>query len=135
MKWSSGFTLMELLIVIAIIGILVAVVLGSLNDARQGGIDAKIVAEMDALQKRASIEESSQYTFDVVCGSNGVPQSTVIAGLISSINNIASSTLVCNSDTTQYAVSVAVGNAYWCVDSMSIRKEIASELTTELVCP
>ncbi len=135
MKWSSGFTLMELLIVIAIIGILVAVVLGSLNDARQGGIDAKIVAEMDALQKRASIEESSQYTFDVVCGSNGVPQSTVIAGLISSINNIASSTLVCNSDTTQYAVSVAVGTAYWCVDSMSIRKEIASELTTELVCP
>ncbi len=135
MKWSSGFTLMELLIVIAIIGILVAVVLGSLNDARQGGIDAKIVAEMDALQKRASIEESSQYTFDLVCGSNGVPQSTVIAGLISSINNIASSTLVCNSDTTQYAVSVAVGNAYWCVDSMSIRKEIASELTTELVCP
>ncbi len=82
MKWSSGFTLMELLIVIAIIGILVAVVLGSLNDARQGGIDAKIVAEMDALQKRASIEESSQYTFDVVCGSNGVQQSTVIAGLI-----------------------------------------------------
>ena len=65
MKSQSGFTLMELLIVIAIIGILTAVVLGSLNDARQGGIDSRIVAEMDALQKRAAIDQTLSYTYDV----------------------------------------------------------------------
>jgi len=135
MKSQSGFTLMELLIVIAIIGILTAVVLGSLNDARQGGIDSRIVAEMDALQKRAAIDQTLSYTYDVVCGSNGITQSEEIAGIITSINGMASTTLVCNSDTNQYAVSVSVGTAHWCVDYLSIRKEIPDALTTELVCP
>jgi hypothetical protein len=52
---------------------------------------------------------------------------------------LASSTVICNSDTTAFALSVALGTAHWCVDSIGVRKEIPSELIVspvpELVCP
>ena len=137
---KSGFTLIELLVVIAIIGILAAVIIASLNDARQQGIDAKVKSEMDTLAKRAAIDESRSFTYNTVCGSNGITQSPIISGLIVSIESLASSTVACNSDTTEYAASVAVGTAYLCIDSLGTKKEIAAALNTavgfeEFACP
>lgn len=128
--YNSAFTLIELLVVIAIIGILAAVILGSLSDARQQGVDAKIQSEIDSIAKRAAIEESRFFTYDTVCGSNGVTQSTVIIDLISSIETLASSTVACNSETKEYAVSVALGTGYLCIDSIGTKMEIPVALTT-----
>jgi prepilin-type N-terminal cleavage/methylation domain-containing protein len=125
---QHGFTLVELLITIAIIGILAMVVLTSLNDARIQGINAKIETEMDAIAKRAEVEHIQSLTYDSVCGSNDISQSPDILRSITSINTFASSTLICNSQTTSYAISVPINTTHWCIDSLGTKKEIPAAL-------
>jgi prepilin-type N-terminal cleavage/methylation domain-containing protein len=52
---NKGFTLFELLVTIAIIGILSAVVAGSFADAQKKGRDARRIGDMDGLQKAAEM--------------------------------------------------------------------------------
>ena len=131
-----GFTIVELLVVIAIIGLISAIILSSLNDARNQGESTKIIAEMDSLAKRAGIEYSTALTYDPVCGSNGFSTSTVVLNIIASINNVASSTVTCNSETESFAASVALNTAYWCVDSEGAKREISDDLNPGVtVCP
>ena len=138
MYLTRGFTFIELLIVIAIIGILVSVVLGSVRDARDNGLAAKVKGEMTALSKRASVEESQEFSYDSVCGSNSVPQSTQIQLIIDSIELFSLGPVVCNSDTFMYAASVPLEVNHWCVDSTGAAREVTTSLsstTPEYVCP
>jgi len=133
-----GFTLVELLTVVAIIGVLASVILSSLNDARIAGVEAKIKGEMDSLAKTASIDESVTQSYDTVCGSNGATQSVKVVDVITAINTFASSAVTCNSDTGAYAVSVPLDVDHWCIDSVGSKKSIPSALTTsplQLTCP
>lgn len=135
---QKGFTLVELLITIAIIGILAATVIRSLSTARDEGIVAKIKLEMAGITSRAITENTLYFSYDTVCGSNGATQSPEIIAIIDSINAMASSSVVCNSDVAAYAASVPVGSVHWCVDSLGEKKEIPDPLETspaELACP
>lgn len=126
---NSGFTLVELLIVIAIIGILAVVVLGSLNTAREEGLSAKIKSELSILIKRAKIDESQSLTYDVVCGSNGFATSTNIRFILDSVERYSPENVVCNSATDEFAVSAAMSSTtFWCVDSLGISREIGAQL-------
>lgn len=137
MLLSRGFTIVELLITIAIIGILAAVVIGSLNDAREEGLGAKVKSELVLLTKRAKIEESQNLTYDVVCGSNSFSTSTEVLRIITSIERFSPEPVVCNSTTARYAVSAAISSStYWCVDSEGFSEEVPSQLAAaDFACP
>lgn len=131
MNFRSGFTIIELLVVIAVIGILTSVILGSLRDARDGGIEAKIKSEMVILGKRASIEEANSFTFDIVCGSNGFTRSAEMQLIVDSIERFSGDAIACNSDTDYYAVSTALSSStFWCIDSEGASKPITAQLST-----
>jgi prepilin-type N-terminal cleavage/methylation domain-containing protein len=135
---KRGFTIMELLVVIAIIGILVSVVVGSLRDARDDGLNAKIKSEMTTLGKRAAVEEGFNFTYDSVCGSNLMAQSSEIVMIIASIEFFSTGPVICNSDTDAYAASVPLETNFWCVDSTGAAREVLTPLSTStptFVCP
>ena len=135
-NFISAFTVVELLIVIAIIGVLASVIIGSLNSARDDGVSAKIKSELTTLAKRAGIERVSMMTFDVVCGSNAITQATSITTIIDAIERFSPEAIVCNSSTEAYAVSAALSaTEYWCVDNQGASRAISAPLTTELACP
>lgn len=117
-NYSKGLTIIELLVVITIIGILASIILSRLNDARGDGIDAKVKTELTGIGRQAALIQTSESSYDKVCGSNSETQDAKIAQLISSIDTITASTTVCNSDTNAYAVSAPQQDgSYICVDT------------------
>lgn len=66
-KLQKGFTLLELMVVIAIIGILASVAAVSFNSARSKATDAKIIANAEAAQKAISLHfiDTETYPADV----------------------------------------------------------------------
>lgn len=59
MKLDKGFTLIELMVVISIIGLLSSITLASLSGARSKGRDARLIAEIKQLQNAMEL-----YYFD-----------------------------------------------------------------------
>ena len=64
---SRGFTLVELMIVIAIIGILAAVVLASLSSARDKGADAAVKSNLNGVRSQAALVYDNVHDYATVC--------------------------------------------------------------------
>lgn len=126
---TNGFTVIELLIVITIIGILASVILPRLQNARDEGFDTKLKTDLVAIGKRAAIEESSSLTYDIVCGTGAYTQSIVIADMITNLQTFSDETVSCESRIGGYAVSVPLDAVtHWCVDSGGVSIERATAL-------
>ena len=132
---NRGFTVMELLVTIAVIGVLASVILMVSSGAREDAIEAKIKGEMNSLAKQAAISESKLKTYNAVCGINGSTQDEKVAEIIASIQERTTGTFACNSNDDAYAASIPLVSDHWCVDSGGESKEILVAITTELECP
>jgi len=136
MNKRLGFTLIELIVVIAIIAILASVVLQRMNTARERSIESSIITSMDSFYKNGMGEEIQSADFNVVCGQNGVATSTKLLQLVTSIRS-SSDQFVCNSTDVAFAASAQLdATTHWCVDSSGTQGEIDAALGSGVVlCP
>lgn len=73
-RHAAGFTLIELLTVIAIIALLAAIILASLNTARQKSRDGKRVADIKTIELALSLyyNDNSKYPANIYASSGGL---------------------------------------------------------------
>ncbi len=113
MKNNKGFTLIEMLVVIAIIGLLSSVVLVALGPSRAKAKDARIISDIN--QTRVLLEtkfsaSTGAYTYVAADYAALASDVTSSGGKLSVIPAVGAG--------TAYAVSSAlVSGGYYCVDS------------------
>lgn len=130
---KKGFTLMELLVVVAIIGILAAIVLVSLNSARNKGKNAAIKSQMVSLRSAGELHNEDNGSFATFCAS------TEATNLSAGVTNSGGTSFDCDATADAWAAEVQLvgaGAGFWCVDSTGASKaEAATKGATATVCP
>ncbi|MFH0804360.1 MAG: prepilin-type N-terminal cleavage/methylation domain-containing protein [Candidatus Zambryskibacteria bacterium] len=124
---SGGFSLVELLIVITIIGILSTIILSSISNARARAYDSKVKQQLSSFRTAAEMYFANQvpngYGIANDCGTgvfNNVDAVNGSPGLYIAPGNLPDfSVPVCRSTDTAYALKATLysGNEYWCIDS------------------
>jgi prepilin-type N-terminal cleavage/methylation domain-containing protein len=134
---KHGFSLVELLIVITIIGILSTIILSSVSNSRSRAYDSKVKQQLSSFRTAAEIyfinnngygPEVSICTagiFNDVNSTNGSPGLYIAAGNLPSFTQ-----LVCGSTDSAYAVKATLysGSEYWCVDNKGSSRAISGAI-------
>ncbi len=121
-----GFSLIELLIVITIIGVLATIILNSLSASRAKAYDSQIKQQLTSFRTAAEIYFANQTPnsynssnncnsgiFDDFSPANGSPGLYIAPGNLPDFV-----TPKCKSDGSVYAVKANLsGDEYWCIDS------------------
>jgi prepilin-type N-terminal cleavage/methylation domain-containing protein len=148
-KDDAGFTLVELLVVISIIGILTSVVLVSVSTANKRGNDAAVQSDLSEIRAQAQMyyNNYSGYVATPPLGSAGT---CATAGTVFADTKVKQQidaaekanggrTVVCNVsiDGADYAVSSELSTAgtYYCVDSNGIGVRSTTALGLLTSCP
>lgn len=139
-----GFTLIELMVIVAIIGLFSALALASLGRSKNKGSDAAVQQDMRSIQQQAelySIKNANSYgsTYGTACDTaNTVFDGPKVQKLIEALEkaNGGSGTITCHNTTSQYVVvSSLPAGGYWCVDSSGYSGSKPSPLgSSELSC-
>lgn len=142
---TRGFSLIEILMVIAIIGVLATIVVVSVTSARNRGIDTSIQENLHTVRNQAELRHSNVGTYGsaVAVQASAITTAPVYNAtganfLISDLpGNNALRAAIDEGDAAFYAIgvngqswAVAVGlksvTGYWCVDANGTGKVITS---------
>lgn len=133
---NKGFTLIEMLVVIAMIGLLSAVVLVALGPSRNKAKDTRIISDLN--QVRSVIETlynptSNTYTVTPVTTCTGDSGSPSINTALKDIQTNGGSACAISVSGDKYAVSAGLASGgNYCVDSIG---KVATSTAANGVCP
>ncbi|MCL4400329.1 type II secretion system GspH family protein [Patescibacteria group bacterium] len=116
-KKQSGFTLIEMLVVIAMIGLLSAVLLVALGPSRKKAQDSRIISDLNQIR---SLMES---TYNPSNSTYGSPD---ISNLVTDVSNNGGSVNSATTTNTYRFYSALASNSYYCVDSTGFSGVVAS---------
>ena len=149
-KKKYGFTLIEILVVISIIGVLSSVVMASISKVKTKALDVAVKANLNAAREQAQIyyeDQSPNGYASATFGENPCPQiydpsgtnlftqdavvSSAIVAAIAKGNGISA----CYASATAYGIAVGLKTAgyAWCVDSTGNTSQFPGAPGTVLV--
>lgn len=143
---TRGFTLIELMVVVAIIGMVSSIVLSSIASARAKAGDASVKSNLKGLTNSVGLYATSNgnsygATFTAAaCPTSGSTMfyvDTSIRNTIARMKLDGGGVARCASDGINYAVSAQLKTTtdHWCVDSSGASKQTSNESWTGVACP
>ncbi|MFA6536167.1 MAG: prepilin-type N-terminal cleavage/methylation domain-containing protein [Candidatus Paceibacterota bacterium] len=144
-KQGGGFTFIELLISITIIGIFSTIVLGTINSARLKGRDSAIKEQFHSVRTQVSLYQIDNGNYGTAnntgggasCSASGsVFVSTKIAELLASVQNASGGSAICASDRSKWVASVPLATdatKSWCTDSAGFAGQGYADTTSTAI--
>ncbi len=124
---KKGFTLIELMVVIVIMGLIISIALVSMGESRDKAKDSLIQQNLRNLRNSAELYYTNNDTYVGVCNSDGTLADNSDFKIIEdTVNeNNGNADVFCNNSDTGYATISALNNGNcWCVDWQGTSKEV-----------
>lgn len=145
---KRGFTLIELMVVIGVVGLLASITLVAMGPARGGGRDASVKANLATIQVQGSLYYNIGTTFGVTTQSctpaagsvfndtTTTVDDTTKAAITEATKQAKDNAITCKATATMFAVAAKLNNnKYWCIDSRNAAREITDPATISNASP
>ncbi|MBX4200985.1 prepilin-type N-terminal cleavage/methylation domain-containing protein [Candidatus Parcubacteria bacterium] len=142
MKKQKGFTIIELLVVVAIIAVLTGIVLVNVTSYINKGKDAAVQGNLSSVLTDMAVYYDTNGNYTAACADASVAAALAAADRAFDGNAVANEVTDCNGAVAAWAAcgQLKVTDSYFCVDSTGTKKSNATRTTcTSLwaatVCP